>query len=321
MRGELRVGKALALRRRDRLGLVGREQAQRDGRLAERAAQQRRPLRAQHVAPLRVADEAEIDGDLAEVERKRPAGVGQRELVGRAFDADRKRHDLGRVELDGLREQVGLERRSDHHGARLRTGLGHELAEARELLEQLQALPLARGERDANDVVSLAALRVAGAREIVAGPQRGRAPLEHAFEARDQLRGGLALRLGEPAQERAQRVDRAQQRVGHGRLEGELPVSKPHQEALEHVRESGDVLQPQEPRRALDAVDRAKDLVHRLRVDRAALLQLEQERLDRLEMLERFDHELRDQTRIREHDFPSRQAQRLARERVPRSRF
>jgi hypothetical protein len=52
------------------------------------------------------------------------------------------------------------------------------------------------------------------------------------------------------------------------------------------VRERGDVLEPEEAGRALDAVHGAKDLVQRARVRGAALLELEQERLDRLEMLE-----------------------------------
>ena len=71
----------------------------------------------------------------------------------------------------------------------------------------------------------------------------------------------------------------------------------------------GDVVEPEESRGALDAVHGAEDLVQRVRVRRAALLELQQERLDRLEMLEGLDHELGDQIRIREHIHPCHETQ------------
>src|SRR5262249_15381708 len=111
----------------------------------------------------------------------------------------------------------------------------------------------------------------------------------------------IALAVGQRVQHPAQCVDAAQERVGHRGVEVELAVAQPHEQALERVRQRGDVLEPEEARRALDAVDRAEDLVQRLGVARAALLHLEQQRLGRLEVLERLGRELREQIRIGYH--------------------
>ena len=83
--------------------------------------------------------------------------------------------------------------------------------------------------------------------------------------------GPFGLVTLDVAEHASHRVDQAQQQRGQGRREGQLAVAQPRQQALAHVREVLQVIEPEEPGGALDGVDGAKDRVQRRLRARVAL--------------------------------------------------
>jgi hypothetical protein len=83
--------------------------------------------------------------------------------------------------------------------------------------------------------------------------------------------GPFGLVTLDVAEHAPHRVDQAQEQRGQGRREGQLAVAQPRQQALAHVREVLQVIEPEESGGALDGVDGAKDGVQRRLRARVAL--------------------------------------------------